>query len=606
MAEEKNEEFKILDSRNHVRMRPGLYIGSTSMEGVERFVNGQWIEAKYVPALLKMCDELLDNAVDESIRTGFKHANIIDVHVEGDRVTVKDNGRGIPQDTVKDVNTGEDIPRPVAAWTRMNAGTSFTDERETIGANGVGSACTNFMSSRFEGVTRDGRTEVTVKCLNGADQVHHHARKCTLGSGTEVTFWPDWELLETDSFDEQAREIIRDRLWSLQMSFPEVQFRYCGKPVGKPQIKQYASQYADKHVSHADQHLSFFFAHSPDGWRTNSFVNGVHTRQGGAYVDWLSSEVIDELMPLIKRRHKIDVTKQQCKQGLVMVLFARRFTNPKFDSQTKERLTNTWGDCKRHAGSLDFKKIARKIADTPEIIDPIIEAQLAKKIAAERRAATLAQKKAKKANVPKHIKASKPGGICYIVEGDSAAGNLISTRDQQKHGGFPLRGVIMNTRGKKPNEIMKNKELSELVSVLDLDINDPESVNDMWYSQIGILVDNDPDGAGHIFPLLLNFFSRWPKLFEQKRIGIVRAPILIATKGNQTVWKYTIKDANHFKKSNPNWKFRYIKGLGSLTESEYSEMINNPFIEWVVFDNDEHLQTMFGDDSTPRKNLLKN
>lgn len=601
----KEEEFKILTARSHVRSRPNMYVGSTSQESVERFVNGQWGPVSYVPALLKMCDELLDNAVDEAIRTDFKHANIIDVQVVDDHATVKDNGRGIPQDQVEDVNTGDMIPRPVAAWTRMNAGTSFTDERETIGANGVGSACTNFMSARFEGVTRNGKSEVFVKCSAGADSINHHARKCTLGSGTEVTFYPDWELLGTDRFDDNAKRIVQDRLWSLQMSFPEIQFRYNGKSIGKPQIKQYASLYTDKPVTHQDQHLSFFFSHSPDGWRTNSFVNGVHTRQGGAYVDWLSSEVIDELMPLIKRRHKIDVTKQQCKQGMMFVLFARRFTNPKFDSQTKERLTNTWGECKKHAGEIDFKKIARKIADTPEIIDPIIEAQLAKKIAAEKRAATLAQKKAQKKKVPKHIKASKPGGICYIVEGDSAAGNLIKTRNQEKHGGFPLRGVTMNTHGKKPNEIMKNKELSELISVLDLDINNPDSVDDMWYSQIGILADQDHDGA-HISALLLNFFYRWPRLFKEKRVGVVRTPILIATKGNKTVWKYTYQEANDFKQNNPDWKFRYIKGLGSLSEDEYKEAINNPVIDWIDLDDPSHFDTMFGDDSTPRKQLLKN
>jgi DNA gyrase/topoisomerase IV subunit B len=116
------EEFRILTARQHVRERIGMYMGSSSKEEIERFVLGQWSKATYVPALSKMVDEILDNAIDEAIRTNFKFANKINVSIDGDKVIVTDNGRGIPQDEVFDEQTGKKILRPVAAWTKVKKG----------------------------------------------------------------------------------------------------------------------------------------------------------------------------------------------------------------------------------------------------------------------------------------------------------------------------------------------------------------------------------------------------------------------------------------------------------------------------------------------------
>jgi DNA topoisomerase-2 len=141
------EQFKILTPREHVRERIGMYMGSAAREEVDRFVLGKWKTTVYIPALSKMIDEILDNSIDEAIRTNFRFANKIDVSVDGDCVIVSDNGRGIPQDEIFDSVTQENILRPVAAWTRVNAGTSFDNERVTIGTNGVGSSATNFLST---------------------------------------------------------------------------------------------------------------------------------------------------------------------------------------------------------------------------------------------------------------------------------------------------------------------------------------------------------------------------------------------------------------------------------------------------------------------------
>src|SRR6056300_54558 len=341
-----------------------MYMGSSSQEDIERFVLGEWKKAKYVPALSKMVDEILDNAIDEAIRTNFKYANKINVSIRGNSITVTDNGRGIPQDKIFDETSKEELLRPVAAWTRVNAGTSFDDERVTIGTNGVGSAATNFLSESFSGKTWSNKKYIQVDCKDGADTLKIKTGD-RAGHGTEVTFTPDFSLFEVDSLEElDTITLIEDRLISLQMAFPEIQFSFDKKRVKVKDIKQYAALFSDTTILEKTDNLSYFIAPSEDGFRTNSFINGVNTRQGGTYVDVFMNAIIDELVVKIKRRHKVEVLKTTIKSGLTFVMFARNFTNPKFDSQTKERLTNPWGEIKSHmesCGIRDGAWLANKI-----------------------------------------------------------------------------------------------------------------------------------------------------------------------------------------------------------------------------------------------------
>ena len=603
-----SEDFKILTARQHVRERIGMYMGSSAKEPVERFLMGKWQMVEYVPALSKMIDEILDNSIDEAIRTNFEYANKINVSVKGDRITITDNGRGIPQELVYDETTDSKIARATAAWTRVNAGTSFDDNRVTIGTNGVGSAATNFLSSKFVGKTWSNGSQLTVECKNGAEDIRETYSKKD-GNGTEVWFTPDFGLFECSNLEElDTIALIEDRLTSLQLAFPEITFSFNKRKIKVNNLKKYSEMFAEEAILEKTDNLSFFIGSSEDGFRTNSFVNGVNTRQGGSYVDFITNTIVDELMIMIKRKHKIEVVKSTIKNGLTFVMFARNFTNPKFDSQTKERLTNTTANVREHAiasGVREATFFAKKILNTPSIIEPIIEAQLAKKLAADKRAATLAQKKLRKVKVAKHISANKDEATLKIVEGDSAMGFLLKVRNPNKVGAYPLRGVIMNTWDMKPADVLKNKELSELVSVLGLDINNPNSIDDMTYQDIATLTDADHDGIGHISPLLIAFFYKfWPRLLTEKRVKITRTPIMISTKGKEVKWFYTYEEANEFKSNEGGWKHRYIKGLGSLTEDEYSTIINEPVYDTVTVDDAGIFQMMFGKESQLRKDYM--
>ena len=604
------EEFKILSARDHCRLRPGMYVGSTSKENIEQFVFGKWKNAEYIPAINKMISEILDNSIDEYIRSGGNFATKIDVSIDGDWITVTDNGRGIPQDEIL-TPEGDRILRPVAAWTKNNAGTSFGDSRTTIGAHGLGAALVNYMSTEFVGRTWQNGNLLEVICTEGGlkTKVKHKSRA---GSGTEVSFIPDFSLFEVDSIQElDTVQLVEDRLISLQMAFPEITFSFNKKRIQVRDMKRYAEMFSEEGASviiEKSDNLSFFFASSNDGFRTNSFINGVNTRQGGTYVEYIVNNVVDEVLSLIKKKHKVEVSKSVIKNGLTFVLFAKNFVNPKFDSQTKERLTNPLSNVKEHHETCDihdFKHIARRIFASNDIIEPIIAAQLAKKMADDRRDAIVAQKKLKKVKVAKHISANSENALLALVEGDSAMGFLLKVRDASKIGAYPLRGVIMNTWDMKPSEVLKNKELSELVAILGLDINDPNSVDNMTYRGVATLTDADHDGAGHISPLIVAFFYKfWPRLLTEKRIHITRSPIMISTDGKNTKWFFTYDEANEFKADCKGYTHRYIKGLGSLTEPEYDRVINDPVLDTVTVDDANYFQVMFGNDVSLRKEIM--
>lgn len=417
------EQFKILSARDHIRLRTQMYLGSTSVEEVEQFLFGKWTKVQYTPALFKMINEILDNSLDEHIRTDGKFSTKIDITINGSTVTITDNGRGIPQELVN-TPEGEKIQRAVAAWTRVNAGTSFEESRISIGANGVGSSSSNFMSSSFHGQTWSNGTCFHVICSDGANEIKTKTTKKS-GHGTSVTFTPDFSLFECDSFDGQDLiDLVEDRLMGLQMAFPKVNFSFNGKRVQVRNIKQYAEMFTGDGASviaEKSDNLTFFFTASDDGFRSNSFINGVNTRLGGTYVDYIVNNVADELLVLIKKKHKIEITKSVLKNGLTFVLFARDFVNPKYDSQTKERLTNSLGEVKAHfegENIKDFKSVAKKIFGADDIIEPIIAAQLEKKKAEDRRNAIKAQNKLKKVKVTKHIAANKAEeGTLFLMEG---------------------------------------------------------------------------------------------------------------------------------------------------------------------------------------------
>jgi DNA gyrase/topoisomerase IV subunit B len=191
------------------------------------------------------------------------------------------------------------------------------------------------------------------------------------------------------------------------------------------------------------------------------------------------------------------------------------------------------------------------------------------------------------------------------VSHNSAMGFFLKVRNPDTCGAYPLRGVVMNTWDMTPAEVLKNKELSELVAILGVDINDPMSYNNMNYENVTILTDADVDG-NHIASLLIAFFYRfWPEMVDEGRVSITRTPILISSNGKDEKWFYEYSEANKFKAScSQNYSHRYIKGLASHTEEEYSRIINEPKLDVIAVDDPSKFEIMFGKDASLRKEWL--
>ncbi|MGL5579414.1 MAG: ATP-binding protein [Cetobacterium sp.] len=608
------DDFAILTPREHCLKRPNMYIGSVSRHLYEMFLDGQWVSVNYVAGMLKIMNELIDNSVDEAIRTQFKHANKIDILIDARSFSVEDNGRGIPQDIVVDGITGEQLLRPVAAWTRTMAGSNFSDDenRVTIGMNGVGSALSNYYSTLFIGVTRDGKNQVSVTCRNNGEETDVKQIEFKRKKGTKVTIVPDFTRFNVTQIDDVTIQVMEERIRNLAIAYPEIDFTFNGKKVSN-KFKEYAKRYSENVLQFETPSTSFLMFTTDQGFRTNSFVNGVHTKEGGTHINVMFEHIADALIPMVKRKYKLEINRARVKECTSMVLFIRDFPDAKFDSQTKERLTNTAGEVIKHIGDMEIcTKIAKQIVNNEALIMPIIESALARKLAAEQAAATRAEKAAKKIRVAKHIKANGLDDptvktTLFLTEGDSAIGYLVKVRDKLTQGGFPLRGKVLNVWDKDAAAVRKNKELFEIMAILNLTIGKPAT--DMSYDRIAVMTDADVDGTGSIYPLLIAFFYKhWPEIVHQGRLLFVKTPQYISEgPKKEVVWSYdqTEFESKTFKGS---WNHRYIKGLGSLREHEYKRVMREPVFEQVEAGDDatEVLELLFGKDSDLRKEWILN
>lgn len=596
------EEFKVLNDREHVLHRPGVYLGSVVLEQHSGIINYQYQTVDIVPALMKMIEEITQNSIDEHIRTEGKFATEIKVSITSDltgaEIIVQDNGRGIP------LNEVGGKPRPVLAWTELRAGSNFDDsKRVTAGTNGMGAALTNIFSTSFKGETSDGNQKLVLTCSDNMQKVKW---KISDGGtrGTKVTFSPDLERFGLTEFTQAHVDVLRDRLINLAISYPTITFKFNGERIHFRNIKQVAKQFHEDAVSFETDDFGLVFAPSGDEeeFRCITYVNGIYVKNGGTHVDFILSKIVENLRAHVKKKHKIDVLPNQIKQHLLIGAWCRNFKALKFDSQTKERITNSYAEASAYFGDIDLDKVSKQILNTPSIIDPMIAAILYKKELAEKAALAKKQKGAAKVRVVNHIAAtdSNPENrMILLTEGLSAIGSLIKVRDPKRVGGYPLRGKPLNVRGMKPIDIVKNKEIFELMSIIGLEFGKP--AKDLNYGKIVAFSDSDVDGQ-HIFALLLNFFSIWPELFSEKRVYKLMSPLYYCTKGKDVKMFYTKEefDAADLK----GYQVDYFKGLGSMPENVYYECVNNPRLIEVTADDFMKLEMAFGDSAELRKNWL--
>lgn len=367
------EVYEKKTPREHILERPNMYIGASNFVEVEDYllINDklQKTTVSCIPGLLKIINEIIDNSVDIAIKTDFKGCNVVSVKITNDTVTVEDNGPGI---AVKRNSDGEYFP--LVCWGYAMAGSNFNNDssRVSTGLNGLGSFCSNVWSKEFTGISDDGINRYTVKFKDNASSYKESVTK-TVSKGVTVKFKPDLERFGITEIDSVHKDLIYLRLLNLSVCYPEIQFKFNGKQIKTKNFKSYVSSFSDSFEVVQGDNYSFAIVPSPsDEFQSFSYVNGLNIKDGGTHVDVIINNVVNLLRESLSKKYKT-IKPADIKNKLMVVGVFTKFVNPKFNSQTKEKLTNSISEVNQYLGDIDYVSLSKKILKNSSIIDPVIE-----------------------------------------------------------------------------------------------------------------------------------------------------------------------------------------------------------------------------------------
>lgn len=544
--------FKILSDAHHIRQRFSMYGGSQVLQEETVFADAAFKKVQLVGGLLKVINEIIDNSVDEHVRTDKKFATQIEVSIDSDgTITVADNGRGIPS---VEVETPDGLEyQMVAAFTRARAGSNFDDStRQSIGMNGVGSMITFVTSEKFEAKSADGKKEVKLVAENG--EVQSITAKDTARKGTVVRFKPDYKFFGMENIDHAHVTMIEERIRSLSLAFPSIKFKFNKKVVNL----KFTDYFGPCDVFQTE-HATFGITKSDGSFQTHSLVNGLSVK-GGTHIDFFINAVVAELRETISRRKKIDITPARLKQHLRVHGIINGFTALKFDSQTKERVTNSTAECRDAIGEFDTTKIVKKLMSNTDLIDEITAySKLQEDLAAKKDLNKL--EKAKKVKSDKYFASIGKTKRIFVVEGDSASGGLIKCLGRNGNAFYALKGVPLNVLEVSHQKFMANKELSELYTIITAF---PDA-------ELCIATDADADGSRIRGLVALFMYKFFPDYLTNGKLKILRTPIAIGKKSNVVKeWAYTFSEVN---KIDAKLDVSYVKGLGSWSEKDLKDII---------------------------------
>lgn len=395
-----------------------MYIGASNVVEVEDYclVNDkiQRTSVKCVPGLLKIINEIIDNSVDIAIKTNFEGCNSVSVKITDDTVVVEDNGPGIP---VSKNPEGEYIP--FVCWGYAMSGSNFdNDENRThLGMNGVGSYCTNVWSTEFTGISDDSKNRYTVKFKNNALDYKETVSN-SVSKGVTVKFKPDLKRFGIEKIDQTHKDLIYQRLLNLSISFPLIQFKFNNKAIKTKNFKSYVSSFADEGSFEVFQGDNFSFAVIPspsDEFQQFSYLNGLNIKDGGTHIDVIANNIVSLLRDSLSKKYKT-IKPADIKNKLMIVGVFKNFANPKFNSQTKEKLTNSVSEVNQYFGDIDYQSLSKKILKNSNIISPIIEVfKIKEELKNRQELKTL--NKAKKIKDDHYLPALKESKYIFIVEG---------------------------------------------------------------------------------------------------------------------------------------------------------------------------------------------
>eukprot|EP00968_Pinguiococcus_pyrenoidosus_P019326 scaffold2093_cov241-Pinguiococcus_pyrenoidosus.AAC.3 len=564
----------------------------------------------YVPALLKIFDEILVNAADNKQRDPTQDTIRVDISREDNRISVMNNGSGIP--VVK--HREHDMYVPTMIFGHLLTGSNFDDdERKTTGGrNGYGAKLANIFSTKFTIETVDANEGKKFKQTFTENMLQPGSPRITaVKEGTKeytkIEFEPDLARFHMTSLDNDTYRLLCRRVYDIAA---------CSQMYGGRKLKVYLNgtrlaikTFEDYVKLHDGLEPPVAFGRIEDRWevgvsysdgqpRQLSYVNAIATTKGGHHVNAIVDQVVARLQKTLKKKNKgQDVKPHLIKQHLSIYVNCL-IENPAFDSQTKETLVTR----KANFGSTPtLPEAMLKRIEKSEIVQTILSYAAFKQQKELNRKG--GAKRAKITGIPKLDDANFSGTAkskdCTLIltEGDSAkalavAGLAVVGRDY--YGVFPLKGKPLNVRDASHRQIMNNEEMSNLVRILGLKFNtvyDEDNIKTLRYGHLMIMADQDHDGS-HIKGLIINFFHFfWPSLLKVP--GFMQQFITPIVKvrdkqGNErsffslpsfVAWRQSISDAEIHK-----YSIKYYKGLGTSTPKEAKEYFSDLDTHQLLFE----------------------
>src|SRR5437879_6341112 len=539
------KDITVLEGLEPVRLRPGMYIGSTGARGLHHLVY-----------------ECVDNSVDEAL-AGRNERVDVTLHPD-DSVTVSDWGSGIPVDVMKD----QGLPALTVVLTKLHAGGKFGGEGYKVsgGLHGVGVSVVNALSEwLIAEVRRDGKV-YRQEFARGVPQGDMEIVGEAINTGTTITFMPDAEIFEEI---EWSMETLSQRLRETAFLTRGLRITLSDERAGGEQIEFHYEGGIRDFVSHINEakdpvhkHIVYFEGANEQGqievamqWNTKyvesvfSFANNINTHEGGSHLSGFNAALTRTLNKyardkgLLKEKEE-NLEGEDVREGLAAVISVK-LQDPQFEGQTKTKLGNPWvrGFVEQavNAGLADF--LEENPTDAKQIMTKAISAARAR--LAARKARDLTRRKGAfgggmaKKFADCQIRDPELTEL-FIVEGDSAGGSAKQARDKSTQAILPLRGKIINSEKNRINKVLSNAEIQSLVQVIGTGIGEEFDIAKLRYNRIIVMTDADVDGA-HIRTLILTFLYRhMQELFDRGHVYIAVPPLYLAKIGGRET--YLIKD----------------------------------------------------------------
>ena len=628
MGKKIEEKYQELSEIQHILTRPGMWVGSIKTEEKDAFIYNSKIAkfemkiVNYVPAMLKVVDEVISNSCDEFRRKDNMGLTELYVKItkETGEIIVRDNG-GIP--IVKHKEAGIYVPEFIFGRLRTSSNYDDSEDRNVIGTNGVGSALCNVFSSYFEIESADGKNEFHRSWSNNMETLNNDLKVTKCGKKTHYTqtrFKLDFSRFDTDltTFNDDFINIIHKRCIDAAAANPglKVIFNYNDEDIEWKfkKLDEYIDLYSnllnipDKIPFENDLCTAYIF---PDSSVDVGFVNGAECSKG-THMRAIRNEINQAIVDYLVKKDKLKDLTTRGVDNKYSVFININVSNPGYDSQTKDTLVTPVEKFSKD------EKIKWEVSD--KFLNKIIKSEIValvrdwykQKVAAEdEKALRKINRETNKGlkRPDKYITCSskrKTEKQLWIFEGDSAKAGFRGGRNPEFQAGYTMRGVPPNVYGMTPLQIMKNEVFNDIVTILGIKWGKEFNIDDLNFGKIVISTDADVDGD-KIASLLLVFFNNWPELIEKNIVCRSISPIIISRKGKDCQKFYSMDEFKDAEKKLKGYSHKYAKGLGGLSNQESKEMYQEP--KFLYFKKDEAADSMFRKwfakgDSETRKQML--